>query len=853
MSPQPEQIFSPRIEIADNVDDMQTEMQAGLDVEVASENDDDEIAVEFLERSDGSLTDMAALSEAREVPEFGDNLAEFMSKNDLLILSDDLVSLYDIDKRSRSEWEQTYVDGLDLLGLKIEDRTCPWDGAFGAHHPLLAEAVVKFQSETIVETFPAQGPAKTKIIGDITPEREEAAKRVREDMNHTLTDRMPEYRPEHEKLLWSLPIAGSAFKKVFFDPARGRETTQFVPAEDFIVPFGATDLITAPRYTHRMRKTENEIRKLMESGFYVKEPVTSEVVGDVDDIDEAKNEHTGLDGNEDTRPLLLEMHVDIDLAGFEDISDESGMMTGIELPYVVTIEKSTGSIFSIYRNYEENDKLRQKRVHFSHYTYIPGFGFYGFGLIHLVGGFAKGATSVMRQLVDAGTLSNLPGGFRTRGFRIKGGDAPIAPGEFRETDVATGTLKDNIMPLPFKEPSIVLFELLKSIVDEGRRFAAVSDVNIADMQPNAPVGSTLAILERTLKTMTAIQARVHFAMKAEFQILKKIAAEMAPADYDYDAIGEPGQQARKGDYSIVEIIPVSDPNSSSMSQRIVQYQAALQLMQMKPQIYDEQRVHRSMLDTLGFKDSELMVPDTSKIPMMDPITENMNILNSNPVEATQTQDHEAHLAVHTAFQQDPQIMGMIQQQGPKAQQIMGAMMSHMNEHIAFAYRQKIEQEMGQPMPPIEQQLDPQQEVQLSQITAQAARQLTGKAQQEVQQQQQQQEAQDPLNIIQRGELEIKQADQALKEKTQQDEYKLKQGKLMIDAATAEKEDQLEQDKLTAKVMELTKKDKLARDSKLADVDIEEARLTQQDRTAQRQERAATAAANKPAEKPQEKK
>lgn len=816
------------------------------------EDIEEDIAFEVVDDDEDreKFNEAGAMLESMDVP-FGSNLIKYIDDDELNILSGELVVAYEIDLRSRSEWEETYREGIEILGLKVEQRTCPWEGAFGAHHPLLAEAVVKFQSETIVETFPAQGPVKTKIIGDSTKEREASAVRVREDMNHLLTDEMVEYRAEHEKMLWSLPIAGSAFKKIWFDSIKNRPCTQFVPAEDLIVSYGASDLASAGRYTHRMKKSANEFLKLQLAGFYDPEVSLLDPVPDSEETDDTKDEFTGLDSSEDDRYTFLEMHVNIDLAGFEDIGEDD-TPTGLELPYVVTIEKQSQTIVSIYRNWEEGDVSREKRIHFSHYTYIYGFGFYGLGLVNLIGGFAKGATAIMRQLVDAGTLSNLPGGYKTRGFRIVGGEHPIAPGEFRDTDVATGTLKENIMPLPFKEPSIVLFELLKAIVEEGRRFAAVSDVNIADMQPNSPVGSTLAILERTLKTMTAVQARIHAAMKIEFKLIKDIVATLAPEEYNYDAFGDAGQRARQADYNVVEIIPVSDPNASTMSQRIVMYQAALQLMQMKPDIYDQPYLHRSMLNVLGMKDAEKIVPEIGEIPATDPVTENMNILKGAPVRAEQHQNHEAHITVLMSFIQDPQIQSVIQQEGPGGAAKIASAMAHLNEHMAFAYRQKMEKELGQQLPPPDQPLPPEQENQMAAVLAQAAQGLLQNSQQEQAMAQQKQEEADPLNIIQREELNIKAADQALKERKQADDFKIDKAELLAKAASAEFQDQKDQRDLEIKMMKIigddklardfkAQDDKLSRDSKSADVDIAEYQGKLQDKASRRQAQSASRA------------
>jgi hypothetical protein len=718
--------------------------------------------------------------EEEEVIEFGDNLAEHIDDTQLGIIADDLMEAYASDLLSRADWEETLENGLELLGLKIEDRSEPWEGAFGVYHPLLAEAVVKFQSETIVETFPPQGPVKTIVLGAETREKNEAAARVREDMNYALVCTMTDYRSEHERMLWNLPIAGSAFKKTYYDSSLERPISQFVPAEDFIVSYGASDLTSAQRYTHRMKRPRNEVRKMQVNGFY-RDIDLGDPVADSDEIAKMKDELGGYDAAQDDRYTLLEIHCELDIEGFED-TDKDGEFTGIELPYVVTIDKGSDTILSIYRNWREDDERKAKRIHFSHYTYIPGFGFYGFGLIHLVGGFAKGATSILRQLVDAGTLSNLPGGFRTRGLRIKGGDVPIAPGEFRDVDVPTGTIRDNIMPLPFKEPSAVLYQLLENIVAEGRRFAAVSDVNVADMQPNAPVGSTLAVLERTLKTMTAIQARVHAAMKHELYILMGIMRDNAPADYGYDAQGDEGPSARQKDYSVVEVIPVSDPNASTMSQRIAQYQSALQLAQSAPQIYNLPLLHRQMIETLGIKNAEKLIPIDDDQKPADPVTENMAMLNGKPVKAFIHQDHDAHIAAHMAFGQDPKIQKMLQMQGPGADAKMAAGMAHLNEHLAFMYRRGIEEQLGVPLPPPDQQLPDDTEVALSRVVAQAADKLTGKHAQEMQAQQAEQAAKDPVVQMQQHEMKLQEGE--LQRKTQKDQmdHKIDMVKMKIEAA-----------------------------------------------------------------------
>lgn len=737
-----------------------------------------------------------------EVP-FNANLADHLPEEYLGVVAGDLLDAYETDLQSRAEWEETYENGLELLGLKIEDRSEPWEGAFGVYHPLLAEAVVKFQSETIVETFPAQGPVRTTILGEETREKVDSSRRVSEDMNHELTVKMTDYRSEHERMLWNLPIAGSAFKKTFFDPSLERATSQFIPAEDFIVSYGASDLISAQRYTHRMKRPRNEVRKMQVSGFYT-DVELGDPVADSDDIAKQKDSLGGYDASQDDRYTLLEIHCELDLEGFED-ADKHGDPTGIELPYVVTIEKGTGRILSIYRNWREDDLKKVKRVHFSHYNYIPGFGFYGFGLIHLVGGFAKGATSILRQLVDAGTLSNLPGGFRTRGLRIKGGDAPISPGEFRDVDVPTGTIRDNIMALPFKEPSTVLYQLLENIVSEGRRFAAVSDVNVADMQPNAPVGSTLAILERTLKTMTAIQARVHAAMKHELGILKEILRDNAPVEYDYDAYGDEGCLARQADYSVVEVIPVSDPNASTMSQRIAQYQSALQLAQSAPQLYDLPLLHRQMIEVLGIKNAEKLVPIEDDQKPMDPVSENMAMLNGKPIKAFIYQDHEAHIAAHMAFGKDPKVQQMLQMQGPGAEAKMAQGMAHVNEHLAFLYRKQIEEQLGVPLPAHEEQLPDDAEVALSRLVADAAEKLTGKHTQEAKQKQSEEQAKDPLTQIQQKELALQEGELQRKMKKDELDHQIDVAKVQVEAARVESQEKEAGASLGARITESMRK------------------------------------------------
>jgi hypothetical protein len=614
--------------------------------------------------------------------EFNDNLAENLEDDILTELAGDLLGEFQSDIDSRKDWVQTYVDGLELLGLKIEERTEPWPGACGVYHPLLSEAIVKFQSETIMETFPAAGPVKTSILGQETREKVEAAQRVKEDMNYQLTEVMVEYRPEHERMLWGLGLSGNAFKKVYFDPNLDRQVSLFVPAEDIVVPYGASSLETSERVTHVMRKTKNELRKLQVMGFY-KDVELDDPTDTLDEIEKKIAEQMGFKASQDDRYKLLEMHVYLDLPGYED-KDEKGKETGIALPYVVTIEKGTETVLAIRRNYHSDDPNKQKRDHFVHYGYVPGFGFYCFGLIHLIGAFAKSGTSILRQLVDAGVLSNLPGGFKTKGLRVKGDDTPIAPAEFRDVDVASGTIKDNIMTLPYKEPSQVLYTLLGTIVEEGRRFASAADLKVSDMSAQSPVGTTLAILERTLKVMSAVQARVHYAMKQEFKLLKNIIRDYTPEDYEYDPVEGP-PRAKRSDYDMVEVMPVSDPNSATMSQKVVQYQAALQLAQSAPQLYDLPLLHRQMLEVLGIRNASKLVPIEDDLKPTDPVSENMDALNEKPLKAFIYQDHAAHITVHMTMLQDP-VTAQILGQNPKAQSISAAFMAHIMEHFGFQYR-----------------------------------------------------------------------------------------------------------------------------------------------------------------------
>jgi len=712
--------------------------------------------------------------------DFDANLAEYMDEGDLDALGSELVEDFGKDIMDRKDWIKTYVDGLKLLGLNYEDRTEPWQGACGVFHPMLTESVVRFQSEAMMETFPAMGPVKTQIVGAIDLLKEEAAARVREDMNYQLTEVMVEYRPEHEKMLWSLPLAGSAFKKVYYDPAKGRQVAVFIPAEDIVVPYGASNLESAERVTHVMRKTENEILKLQEAGFYI-DVELGEPSHELDDIEKQKAEEQGMSAINDDRFRILEMHVDLDLAGFEH-EDKKGKKTGIALPYVVTIEKGTNKVLAVRRNWYEDDELHTKRQHFVHYQYIPGFGFYGYGLIHLIGGYAKSATMLIRQLVDAGTLSNLPGGLKSRGLRIKGDDTPIQPGEFRDVDVPSGSIRDNILPLPYKEPSQVLFALFQNIVQEGRAFASSGDMNVSDMSTNAPVGTTLALLERTLKVMTAVQARLHYTMKQEFKLLKIIIADYTPEEYDYEP-EDAGRKAKKSDYDSTEVIPVSDPNAATMAQKIVQYQAVLQLAQSAPQLYNLPLLHRQMIEVLGIKNANKLVPvEDDQVPT-DPVQENQNILIMKPVKAFIEQNHEAHIQAHMAAIQNPKIQQLMQM-NPQAQAIMAAAMAHINEHIAFEYRKQIEMAVGMPLPTEEQnkQVSPELADRIAMMTAQASQQLTQKAQQQAQQQQNQQQMQDPIVQMQMQELQIKQGELQLKQQKQQIDAAAKADQIRIEEA-----------------------------------------------------------------------
>jgi hypothetical protein len=747
--------------------------------------------------------------EDSEDEDFDDNLAEYMSTGELAELAGDLLGDFEEDISARKDWIQTYVDGLELLGMKIEERTDPWEGACGVYHPLLSEALVKFQAETIMETFPAAGPVKTQIIGKETVEKKDAATRVQDDMNYELTDVMQEFRPEHERMIWGLGLSGNAFKKVYFDPALNRQVSMFVPAEDIVVPYGASSLEQAPRVTHVMRKTQNELKRLQYEGFY-RDVDLDEPTGALDEVEKKIAEKMGFRATSDDRFKLLEIHVSLDLPGFEDV-DEDGEFTGIALPYVVTMEKGTQEILSIRRNWRPEDETKQKRQHFVHYGYVPGFGFYCFGLIHLVGAFAKSGTSLIRQLVDAGTLSNLPGGFKTRGLRVKGDDTPIAPGEFRDVDVPSGAIKDNLMTLPYKEPSQVLYQLLGTIVEEGRRFASAADMKVSDMSANAPVGTTLAILERTLKVMSAVQARIHYSMKQELRLLKDIIRDYTPESYNYEPV-DGRARAKKSDYELVTVIPVSDPNAATMAQKIVQYQAVLQLAQGAPQIYNMPQLHRQMLDVLGIRNAQKLIPLEEDKKPKDPITENMDVLNQKPLKAFIYQDQDAHIAAHTNFLQDPTTAAVIGQ-NPMAQQMTAALQAHIAEHFGFKYRQMIEQQLGAPLPYMkdedEDALPEDYEIQISRLVAQASTQLLQQNQAAAAQQQAQQQAEDPIVQMQMQELQIKAQEQQRKSQKDQVDAQLRVEQLAIERQRVEGQLEIEGTRLGATIS----KDKDALDRK----------------------------------------
>jgi hypothetical protein len=774
--------------MADNVDKSLSQAPQGIEA-MAMGQPDLSVEIEDPESvtlDDGSM-EITIVPGKEDDDEFNDNLAEDMDEGQLTELSGDLMGEYDADINSRKDWLTTYVDGLELLGLKVEDRTEPWPGACNVYHPLMTEALVKFQAETMMETFPAAGPVKTVIIGKQTKEKEDAAERVKDDMNYQLTDMMPEYRPEHERMLWGLGLSGNSFKKVYYDPNIERQVSMYVPAEDIVVPYGASNLETAERVTHVMRKTKNELHKLQVAGFY-RDVDLGEPYLDIDEAEKKIAEKLGFNPTEDDRYKILEMHVNIDL-------ENGDSEDGIALPYVITIEKGTGTILAIRRNWNPDDKLKSKRQHFVHYGYIPGFGFYCFGLIHLIGAFAKSGTMILRQLVDAGTLSNLPGGLKSRGLRIKGDDTPIAPGEFRDVDVPSGAIRDNILPLPYKEPSQVLNQLMNQIIEEGRRFASAADMKVSDMSANSPVGTTLAILERTLKVMSAVQARIYYAMKQEFKLLKGIIRDYTPEEYSYDPeVGD--RRAKQSDYDNVDVIPVSDPNAATMSQKVVQYQAVMQMAQANPQIYDQVELNKQMLEVLGVKNINKLIPSSDDQTPKDPVSENMNIINGKPVKAFIYQDHQAHIQVHMTAMKDPKIMQMVGQ-NPQAGAIQAAAMAHINEHVAFEYRKQLEEQLGVPLPKPDETLPEDVEFELSKVMAEAAKKLSAKSASEAQQEQAQQQQQDPIIQMQQQELQLKAQDLQIKQQKTQADIAVEQAKLELDKMRIESQERIAGAKLGA--------------------------------------------------------
>lgn len=767
----------------------------------------DEMSIEL---EDGGMEIIlgALGGEGDEVP-FDANLADVLEPDDLMVVGSDLLTAVEGDRSSRAEWIQTYLEGFDLLGLEIEERTEPWDGACGVNHPILAEALIKFQSETIMATFPASGPVKTVVLGKETVEALEAAARVKEDMNYRLTDEMVEYRAEHERALWGLGLSGNAFKKVYFDPSLGRQVSLFVPAEDVIAPYGASNIQTAERVTHMMRRTKQEVLRLQLAGFY-RQIDLGEPSVTLDEVETKLAEKMGYSAAMDDRFRLYEVHTLLDLPGFEH-TDEDGKTTGRALPYVVTVEATTGTVLAIRRNWVEGDPLYRPRNHFVHYEYVPGFGLYAYGLVHLLGAFAKGGTALLRQLIDAGTLANLPGGYKTRDLRVRGDSTPIAPGEFRDVDVGSGTIADNIYTLPFKEPSPTLFQLLVHLEDQGRRFASIADMKVSDMSAEAPVGTTLALLERQLKVMTAVQARVHNAMRHELKLLKAIIRDHTDDAYEYEP-DTGGRRAKRSDYDMVEVLPVSDPNAATMSQRVVQFQAVVQLAAANPGVYDQIELNRRMLDVLDIKDADKLVPRPDDMRPADPVTENMAILKSKPAKAFMYQDHEAHIQTHMAAMQDPKIQALVQQ-SPQAAAIQAAMAAHLAEHLGYAYRQQMEKQMGMELPHPDEPLPEDVEVRLSRLVAMAGQKLLQTNQAEAAQQAAQQAAEDPVLQMQREELEIKKAQQALKDR----EQALKERKFALDAAKAADSQELAEKRLALDAAKAT--DDMALREAVAGADI----------------------------------
>ena len=775
---------------------MTPEEVEGSELEIVIENPE---SVGLFDEEGGMVIDFDPDSSGLLGDSHDSNLVEFMGDDELYSLSSELVQQFDADRQSRADWEDSYVRGLDLLGLKFEDRSSPWEGACGVFHPMLSEAVIRFQSQTIQEIYPAKGPVRTSIVGKIDEEKTKQAHRVQNYLNYLITQRMSEYRTETEKLLFSLPIAGSAFRKVYYDPNLGRPCAMFVPAEDFVVSYGASDLTTCERATHIMKRTPNEIRKLQVAGFYA----DIDLPAPSPDISEIQKKYDRLTGDSenydiDNRHVLLEMHVDIDLPGFEDKQD--GQPTGIALPYVVTIDKSSRTILSIRRNWYEDDPKKLKREHYVHYQYLPGLGFYGFGLVHMIGGLSKSATSLLRQLVDAGTLANLPGGLKSRGLRIKGDDTPIMPGEFRDVDVPGGAIRDNITFLPYKEPSNVLYQLLGDIVQEGRRFASAADVKASDINGEAPVGTTLAVLEREMKVLSAVQSRVHASVSKELKILSELVRDYGPEVYPYDPDEDPVVKQDFDDR--IDIIPVSDPNAGTMAQRIMQYQAALQLAAQAPQMYDMPLLHRQMLDVLGIQDADKIVPTENDMKPTDPVSENMNLINGEPVKAFIYQDHEAHIQVHMAAAQNPQMQELLEQ-APNAGAVQAALAAHVAEHVAFAYRAKIERELGVELPPPNEPMPEDIELRISRLAAPAAAQVTGKAQQEAQAREQAEMQEDPIVQMQQRELALKEQAAMAKAQTEmakiQADLEKSRGKAMIDVQKMEQQERIESARLATKL------------------------------------------------------
>ena len=755
--------------------------EEGLDIEIqnalTTETEDGGMIVDF----DPNANEMQAES-------FDSNLVEYIDENELTSIGNELMSAFNSDRDSRADWEETYTKGLDQLGLKIEDRTTPWAGACGVFHPMLSEAVIKFQSQAISEIFPAAGPVRTKIVGPIDSTKEKQSQRVQDYLNYLLTYEMTEYRTETEKMLFSLPLAGSAFRKIYFDPTLNRPSGIFVPAEDVVVNYGASDLETCERATHVMKKSTNDIRKMQVSGFY-RDIELPDATPTSSDITKKYNEMTGESESYsyDTRHTILEMHVDLDLKGFED-KDDNGEDTGIALPYVVSIDSPSGIILSIRRNYYEDDKAKLRRMHFVHYQYLPGLGFYGFGLIHMIGGLAKSATSILRQLVDAGTLSNLPGGLKARGLRIKGDDSPIMPGEFRDVDVPGGAIRDNITFLPYKEPSPTLFSLLQNIVEEGKKFASIAEMKTSDMNSQAPVGTTLALLERNMKVMSAVQARLHAAMKREFEILVNVIKDFTEPSYPYEV--EEGQQIKVQDFdNRVDVLPVSDPNAATMAQRIMQYQAAMQLAQQAPQLYDLAQLHRQMLEVLGIKDVDTIIPPQEDVPAVDPVTAVQNIITGKPVQAYEFQDHEAHIQTLASAQQDPSIQAKVQQ-SPNAQVIQSAGSDYIMQHLALQFREQVEREMGIELPPVGEPLPADVEKRISTLVAEAAKRVASTNAAQAEQARIQEQAQDPIILAKQKELEIK-------EKQVANKQQIDESKIAIDAARLKTNTELEQARIKA--------------------------------------------------------